>query len=285
MLEKMVNGFLNAKGYKLEITADGSPTLRYGEGESMHHSGGAASESIYIYQKAMDFLYSKGKGVFTPNALEKTSHEAILNDFSLMNTSEINTPLTVMSLGFGLGYNELLVALWGLINDLPLEKIRIKSYEKEMFLYTEFNLWLNGKPTPLGEVLDLVLNKIIEFSSEEIKGKMTAPLVKVRLKNMLEKQLWVQAGALVVPFASEEKWQLLLFDAFSSKTSPELWQVEFINQLLKYNTSLPCVFTTYACRGELKRVLHDNEFYFMKRLGFKGKRDATLAFKLSLQND
>ncbi len=37
-------------GFLIETTKDGSPTLRFqNQGESMHHSGGAAAETNYIY--------------------------------------------------------------------------------------------------------------------------------------------------------------------------------------------------------------------------------------------
>ena len=44
----MNNEFAQTR-FTIEITADGSPTLKLPEqGESMHHSGGAAKETDYI---------------------------------------------------------------------------------------------------------------------------------------------------------------------------------------------------------------------------------------------
>lgn len=276
-----VNNYLIEKGYSVEITGDGSPTLRWGVGESMHHSGGAASESVYIYRTALDFLSSVRDHQIT--------QVTILSEEQLQaSTLGCRGNMVIMSLGFGIGYNELLVADWILKNQFRGDQIKLYSYEKENFLYENFNLWLENKLSPLNPVFDLILDKIISAdeallladksdNSEQVKRKKN---IKKILWELKQKKLWIQESALVPPFESLEKFNLFLFDAFSHKTTPELWDNSFLDALFRKNISTPCVFSTYACRGDLKRVLQKNNFQFLKRLGFKGKRDATLAFKI-----
>lgn len=265
-----VNAFLNPKGYSVEITGDGSPTLRWGVGESMHHSGGAASESIYIYQTALSFLNSQDRQLLRQ---QKTISEEELQSFTL----GVKEKISIMSLGFGLGYNELLIAEWVNKNSFQDNQIKIYSYEKEEFLYQAFNLWINEEQGVLNPIFDLILVKLFGYDANI--GSSAGNLKKT-LRKMRNQQFWIQEKALVPPLKSKEKFSVFLFDAFSNKTTPELWQNDFLDELLQNNVSSPCVFSTYACRGELKRVLQKNDFQFLKRPGFKGKRDATLAFKI-----
>lgn len=278
-----VNCYLSEKGYSVEITGDGSPTLRWGSGESMHHSGGAASESVYIYRTALEFLSSSSR-------VQKVTQQISLTE-ELIQSSTLfcQDEMVIMSLGFGVGYNELLVADWILRNRFREDQIKLYSYEKEKFLYEDFNLWLENMKSPLGEVFDLILEKLfsndgignsVETGKEKSSQLQKKEEIKKTLWSLKQKNQWIQESALIPPFESKEKFHLFLFDAFSNKTTPELWDNTFLDTLFQKNTATPCVFSTYACRGDLKRVLQKNEFQFQKRLGFKGKRDATLAFKI-----
>lgn len=266
-----VNTYLNNKGYFIETTGDGSPTLRWGVGESMHHSGGAASESIYIYRTALNFLSSKKS--------QKVTNKKNLTEIELQeSTLGARGKICIMSLGFGIGYNELLVADWILENGFDDDQVKLYSYEKETFLYENFNSWLDEDEGVLNKVFDSILESLLKSSSGVLSSRNKE--IKNLLKRMRDKKIWIQEPALIPPFKSEEKFNLFLFDAFSNKTTPELWKNDFLDQLLQQNAAVPCVFSTYACRGELKRVLQKNNFQFLKRLGFKGKRDATLAYNI-----
>ena len=156
--------------YQIEITEDGSPTLRWGAGESMHHSGGAASESIYIYQAALDF-WLHSQRVPLGHSLTSTLNLSILNENSIYNQAIDFDSVSIMSLGFGLGYNEILVALWALKNQIPLNKVLLTSYEKESFLYEEFNLWLEDKQTGLTGTYDLILKSLIDLNVQNLNNK------------------------------------------------------------------------------------------------------------------
>jgi tRNA U34 5-methylaminomethyl-2-thiouridine-forming methyltransferase MnmC len=274
-----LNSFLSEKGYFLELTADGSPTLRWGQGESMHHSGGAASESIYIYQTALDFFFSLQKTEIVSRDSQKEigDVEAWLWKSSLLGSlDELSDKITVMSLGFGLGYNELIVSMWALSNNIPANKIRLVSYEKDHFLYEEFQKWLeSSEKAKMTVVYDLILNKIIEFN---LAINLTVDDIKTNLRQWLLDGCWEQESALQNVNQINDKFNIFLFDAFSNKTTPHLWESNFLDELLKNKIKAPCVFSTYACRGELKRTLAANDFRVVRRQGFKGKRDATLAF-------
>jgi tRNA U34 5-methylaminomethyl-2-thiouridine-forming methyltransferase MnmC len=261
--------------YNLEYTEDGSPTLRVGQGESMHHSGGAASESKYIYETALDFFYSKNRLPFDWNTFLEFKKNKKLEDFLVRYSidPEVSHSIQVLSMGFGLGYNELIFAAWALQNKVDVEKLSLDSFELDTNLYLAFNEWLNLQDTAKETVYDQVL---ISLYPEKVFHAM----IKELLKTMLLNKTWRQNMAMTTDSLSVEKYSVILYDAFSSKTNPELWSFEFLDKILKKHTQSHCVFSTYACKGELKRVLEANSFEFIKRQGFKGKRDASLAFRV-----
>ena len=72
--------------------------------------------------------------------------------------------------------------------------------------------------------------------------------------------------------------KIILFDAYSNKTSVELWSEDFLN-LLMSKCEKGSYFTTYAATGVLNRCLKRSGFKNLKRDGFLYKRQSTLAVK------
>lgn len=72
---------------------------------------------------------------------------------------------------------------------------------------------------------------------------------------------------------------MICYDAFSQKTNNPLWQKEFLEKFIHDHAEEDCVFTTYACTSVLKKVLTEKKFQLIKRPGFFGKRDSTLALR------
>jgi len=86
----------------------------------------------------------------------------------------------------------------------------------------------------------------------------------------------------ILNFTENKRWHVMCFDAFSKKSSATLWTEEFLNSFLENHTHADCVFTTYACTSQLKRVLKKHGFSLINRPGFAGKRESTLAMRGSL---
>lgn len=126
-----MNNPFEASGFQIEITRDGSPTLKLHNGESMHHSGGAAGETWYIYGAVID------------SALQ------ILPDSR------------ICTVGLGLGYIEMATAIVS-------AHVKIDSFEIVSELVTEFKKWIQNEPTPASEIYDLVFNSLIVNRPSEI---------------------------------------------------------------------------------------------------------------------
>lgn len=232
--------------FKIEITADGSPTLRLGNGgESMHHSGGAATETCYIYQSVMEQAYRVLPGSST------------------------------CVVGLGLGYIELCWALTVLSQASP--ESSLTSFEINEGLRADFNGWLEAntaleseKHKLYGEVFNS-LQRVLKFPIEDafVRQKLRENFKKYPLQSDLRQSL----------SKPKEAWNIVCYDAFSSKTNTELWTESFLQEFLNHCCAPDCVFTTYACTGNLKKTLSSSGFEVIKRPGFQGKRDSTLAFR------
>jgi hypothetical protein len=227
--------------YKKEQTEDGSPTLRLGPTwEPMHALEGAFTETLYIYQPTIR------------NAL---------------NASET---ARVLSIGLGLGYNEILFACETI--KMNVRGAAIDSYESVEPLRTGFSQWIQNKPTELSSIYNDILSlysKSYEISESTILQKLNSlyDTGTLRLYPTIDN---------TTPF---QKSQGILFDAFSSKSSPELWTEEFLNSFLTIAADNVCFFSTYASQGNLNRALKNHNFNVEKKAGFGKKRESTFAQK------
>jgi len=230
--------------YKQILTGDGSPTLSIAPTfEHMHAIEGAFTETQYIYQPTVEKAFNTvSKPVF-------------------------------LSLGLGLGYNELLIAFESLRHGRIPELIA--SYESVVPLKEAFESWLMNDLVPLTPVYDQITEMYAEkYDREPVLAKsLLLDLLqenKLRLLGPVEKEVLSPSHA-------------ILFDAFSTKTSPELWTPEFLNGFFGSAAANPCFMSTYACNGELKRALKNNAFILDIQKGFGMKRESTFASKSAPQ--
>lgn len=230
-------------GFQVEITQDGSPTLRLPEsGESMHHSGGAAAETRYIYGGVLD-----------------QAHQIL------------PVPCKTCVVGLGLGYIEIAWAISLIKNDLkPSPEISFHSFEIVPELIQNFKVWLETEV----EIEDSIYNLVIE---------KLAPTVSIRsIKGILLRALKSGStlnGDVMDEKNHREKYQVICYDAFSQKTSGPLWSPDFLKNFVEKSAAENCILTTYACTGVLRKTLIEQKFDFYKRLGFCGKRDSSLAVR------
>lgn len=242
-------------------TEDGSPTVRIGSGEelseAMHSLKGAFSETMYIYGAALE------------TCLEK------------------NFPPRVLSLGLGLGYVEILAA--GLFlkkaNSLPhdesvefLSSVGGESFEILPSLREWFTGWLReSNTTP--EDFKRAYRQISELTSQSTG--VSPQEIKSFLLDLIESGSWKIREALGANTEFTSPFGCICFDAFSSKTSPELWTEDFLTAFLRRACAPQSVLSTYACTGALKRSLRTSGFQVEIKQGFSNKRDSTYAVRES----
>lgn len=226
--------------FELQITEDGSPTLSPVGGECMHNHKGALSEAFYIYQPAI----------------------AYLNDKDL--------PKSTLSVGLGLAYNEMIFAAEAIRG--TWDTFYLESFENQDFLRDSLVHWLQS------DIPSEVHHTICQLISQHYKIKPQ------KIKNLLAQALnngqWEIRRTLDNKTLFQHRFSCVLFDAYSSKTSPKLWTEEILTLLLSQATRPLCVFRTYAATGNLTRCLKHHGFQVEARKGFGGKRESIWAEKV-----
>jgi hypothetical protein len=248
--------------FKFVETSDGSPSLRIGhedgETESMHSLRGAFSETVYIYGTAIETCFQEN---FTPR---------------------------ILSVGLGLGYVEILAAALALKHGDQKQSGSQNSFGGESFelvpeLRDYFKSWLFGAQGPAEDprqapqefavAYDLILSRTAEHTG------IAAESIRECLKKALADGRWQLREALLPETGFPERFGCICFDAFSSKSTPDLWTEEFLLAFLDKAPAVECVLSTYACTGALKRSLKARDFEVSIREGFSSKRDSTFAVK------
>jgi hypothetical protein len=249
---------------RLLPTADGSFSLCYGDTpdqltEPMHSSKGAWSETLLIYEPAM------------------------IASISLRNQN--SGPWSVASVGLGLGYNEILAAGLSLQKKMPPSEVNIYSFESRPELRDAFRKHFtfseqSGIPSELAAVYD----NITERTASRLALEPHA--LRQSVRDLILRSSLVLNGA--VQLGMSEKCELpsacqcILFDAFSPASSPDLWSESLLTALIVSLSGRNCVFSSYASRTVLKRILKKHGFILEKRSGFAGKRESTFAVRKEL---
>lgn len=228
-------------GYSVFITGDESPSLKPTQSEDsemMHHRGGALAESRLIYGRVINKCF-------------KT----------------LECPV-FYSLGLGLGYNEALVAEAAVHHR---KDFKLVSDELDPNLVRTYLGFLKNELSPSSEI----------FKTYESYFKMlkTPPsdVSKALIKAYDEKR-WIIRGPLTNETSFPFHINGFFWDAFSQKTSPTLWEEDFLNKFFKQNSDPQfAVLATYASVGKMKRALKQNNYNVQVCEGFHGKRNSTYA--------
>ncbi|MBY0384073.1 hypothetical protein K2X05_02850, partial [bacterium] len=221
------------------ITGDQSPSLSLPPTwEAMHSLEGAFSETQYIYQPPIQLAF---ENVLQPNFL---------------------------SLGLGLGYNEILIVCESLIHKKT--PLLVRSFELVPELRECFRAWICGEDS----VLNSVYEQILQLYAQ--KYSLPAEMIHQQLFELLEKNI-LQIEGPVSTHTELSPMNCILFDAFCAKTSPDMWTPEFLHSFFKKASDTICFMSTYACTGELRRALTGAGFEVEKRKGFAFKRESTFA--------
>lgn len=232
-------------------TEDGSPTIEMHHengliAEKMHNPRGAFEESIYIYAEALQ---------------ECLTH----------SPSEVH----VLSVGLGLGYNEVLaVCTW--LNS-STARLELVSFEKDELLTANFVDYVFERP--LEENFLKSYEWIFAASAERFGLK--PEIIRSTLQKLYTQKNWrLRSSFHPCKIESNEHFNVILYDAFSAKMNAELWEEQNLGYMLKHHVRSPCYFATYAATGALNRALRGNGFELLRRPGFGGKRESTWGRRL-----
>jgi len=235
-----------SQNFDVERTKDGSPTLRLK----------SKTENIQnvAEEKPPESMHHCAGAAAETHYIYGTALKKI---FAL----QAKNTLHILVVGLGLGYIEILAA--GINQEFPHIKLKITSYEIDAELKQNFQNWI------MGDNNFPIYNKVCRHLGYEPSGiKTVLQNVDLQIQDALNASTVFSAGA-----------HIICFDAFSRKTTQELWSEEFLQYFLSKACDQDCVFATYACTGDLRRALGTQGFTVIKRAGFTEKRNSTLALR------
>jgi len=244
--------------YQFVKTEDQSPSLRLWSDEQppeiMHHSGGALAESIYIYGSLLSETLTRGW-----------------------------LPPKIASVGLGCGYNEwiaIATCLRAGVNGVYLESFESNPILRQTFLAWVLEEWPDDEMPndPLTEHLVALFSEVLNVVAKQFEIGPTQ--LQICGRKMLTDRTWVMRERLEPTTQYFKPYTVIFFDAFSTKSTPELWSEEFLADFLSRASAEKCALSTYAATGRLNRALKNAGFELVDYSGFAGKRQSTRAFRV-----
>ena len=189
-------------------------------------------------------------------ALQESRHVFIKSglQYFLNNSASIPPVIAVLEVGFGTGLNFLLSADFCTQEQVHLNYTGIEAYPLSagMISQTGYNNY----------VPPAIWQSFLDSYRQSLSGP-----VKINP----ECQLQIAARKLM-DFRSEERFDVIYFDAFAAAHQPEMWDEAAIIHTLKF-LKPGGVFVTYAITGNLKRTIKALGLKVEKAPGAPGKRE------------
>ena len=208
------------------------------------------SHTIYI--ESIDETYHSIHG-----AIQEANHVFIKNGINLINLNKIN----ILEVGFGTGLNAILTLEFALNNQININYTGIETNPLSKKLINKLN-YINLISNP---ILEIPFNKL-HACKWEVENKITP--------NFNLKKININ----VFQFKSNNKFDLIYYDAFGPNSQPEMWTKEIFQNLFQILNN-DGIFVTYCAKGQVKRDLKSTGFIVNSVPGPPGKREMTIAFK------
>lgn len=211
------------------------------------------SKTLY-HEKVGEHYHSKH------GALGESEHVFLESGLKFWLDLHHKKNVSVLEVGFGTGLNFLVAADYctengvtchysGVeIDPLPLELLASSGYQD----YVESNVWLS----------------FLETYAQALTESVT-------LNERVQYGIGVQP---IMEYATEERFDVVFFDAFAAIHQPEMWTPETLHHVASLMKP-DGVFVTYAITGNLKRAMKALGFVIEKAPGAPGKREMLRAIK------
>jgi tRNA U34 5-methylaminomethyl-2-thiouridine-forming methyltransferase MnmC len=146
-------------------------------------------------------------------------------------------------------------------NNINLNYVGIEAYPlmPELIVQSEYNQYVNPE----------IWDQFVENYAKALESKLS-------FNELIQLEI---AHQKVMDFQSEERFDVIYFDAFAEIHQPEMWTPETLAHVCQF-LSPGGVFVTYAITGNLKRAMKALGFSIEKAPGAPGKREMLRATKL-----
>ena len=187
-------------------------------------------------------------------ALQESRHVFVKSGLQFFLDKTETNQVSVLEVGFGTGLNFLLSADYCTSENVQLDYTGIEAYPltNEMISQTGYDEYVS--PGLWGEFISNYSSAL--QTHIELNKNCRLHIANVRL----------------MEFQSDQKFDVIYFDAFAAAYQPEMWDELAITHTLQF-LKPGGVFVTYAITGNLKRIVKSLGLKVEKAPGAPGKRE------------
>lgn len=208
-----------------------------------------------LYSELFDATYHSTHG-----AVQESIHVFIKNGLEFYVNEHNAQTLSILEIGFGTGLNTLLTYKFAQEYKLDINYQSVEAFPISMDAAGQ----LNYTSDEAAEIKNIFLK--MHQSESGVLTSLNSFFTLIKHQCLIE------------GFKSDERFDVIYFDAFSPTQQPELWTEEiFTNmyQLLKPNG----ILVTYCAQGQMKRNMKAAGFKIVTLPGPPGKREMTRGSK------
>ena len=203
-----------------------------------------------LYNARLDEHYHSQHG-----SLQESKHVFIRN--GLEHKAKMSNSLVVLEIGFGTGLNALLTVLNS--KDLDIHYTGLEPFPVDQHILDQLNY------AALEEGSLELFNKIHQAeweSAQEVNSGFHLFKSKSTIQDL----------------ESQEKFDLVFFDAFAPRPQPEMWTLKVFKKVHALMND-KAILVTYCAKGEVRRTMMEAGFTCERLEGPPGKREMLRATK------
>ncbi|TBO39567.1 tRNA (5-methylaminomethyl-2-thiouridine)(34)-methyltransferase MnmD [Pedobacter kyonggii] len=212
-----------------------------------------ADGSNTLYNETIGEHYHSKHG-----ALQESKHVFI--DAGLKFTSANLTEISIFEVGFGTGLNFILSFEYCAANNIKLNYTSIEAFPLPTAVIEQTGY--------AAYVLEVIWADFISNYPDALKAPQ-------KLTSLCNLEI---PHTTLAEYQSDQKFDVIYYDAFSVQHQPEMWSDEIIAHACSF-LKPGGVFVTYAITGKLKRAIKACGFTIEKLPGAPGKREMLRATK------
>lgn len=190
----------------------------------------------------------------THGALQESRHVFLNAGLIYFLERYSRSEVSILEVGLGTGLNFLLSADHCTPKQIGLNYTGIEAYplSAEMISQTGYDQYISPE----------IWNNFLKAYPDSLTNRVV-------LNNYCQLQT---AHCKLIDFKSDQRYDVIYFDAFASARQPEMWNEEAITHAVQF-LKPGGIFVTYAITGNLKRLLKSLGFKVQKVAGALGKRE------------
>lgn len=193
-------------------------------------------------------------------ALQESKHVFLASGLQFFLEREGKTNVSILEVGFGTGLNFILTADYCKRQQIGLQYCGVEAF-----------------PLPISAISSIGYDQFVDHDLwDGYMGHYPAALKgAVRVDEYVDFKV---AHTNILDFYTDDRFDVVYFDAFAAVHQPDMWTDETLAHVAKFMNP-GGVFVTYAITGNLKRSMKSLGFSIEKAPGAPGKREMLRAVK------